>query len=123
MKDCARYRGWNVAITIDDPYYLKAPGLVPAARFAAQQLLNVALAENTAIRVLYDVETGEFRSEPWPLNLLGAMWLQAAWTAAGKYRRCGHCELPFLLPEGRTDKRYCGERCRDRARKERDRAR
>lgn len=57
-------------------------------------------------------------------SLLSAMWLQLLDSATGRsaIRQCEFCGEWFNAKAGREDKRYCGDRCRQGAKRERDRS-
>jgi len=105
--------------------YLREGDVVRAARFFAQRMITRGLAEHTRAALVFDPETRAQGLHVVPWNLLGALWIQTAGLAEGgrEYERCETCRGWFVLsPEyNRADRRYCSDRCRHKAYRERRR--
>lgn len=93
------------------------------ARLYVQYLVNKAMEEHVAPKVLYTPNIDKWVLRLRPANLLGAMWLQLALAIDGekRYRSCRECGTWFELDPkvNRTSKFYCSNACRTKALRER----
>lgn len=103
--------------------YLEPTNRVLAARFFADKIINGELEAHSSARMLYDPRDGSHELHVAPSSLLGALWIQAGDLAAGRrdYQKCEQCGTWFALsPDtSRADRRFCSDRCRTRAYRER----
>ncbi len=90
--------------------------VVQPALYVLQTILNEKLKEETASRLLWDPDTRDLVLRMVPKSLLGALWFQLAEMISKKQglKQCEQCGKWFRVAAGigRTDKKYCSQRCR-----------
>ena len=96
----------------------------------AAEIANEQLEAHADFRLVRDPKNGLLRPRCIPRNLLGAMWLQFATTVDtdARFKDCRVCGKTMLLapwlPGGRSNQSmYCGNRCNQKAKRMRAKAR
>ncbi len=103
------------------------PGdLVQPALHRVNQLVNKSLDDHTRPQLRYAPNRREGLYLV-PKNLIGALWLQLAWTVAGEkeYRQCLQCNAWFEISKSahRSNRRYCTDACKSKARRRKEKVR
>lgn len=93
------------------------PGdLIQPALYQLQSIINERLKEETAARMLWEEGDARLVMRMVPKSLLGAMWFQFAEMIDKRQslKQCEQCGKWFRVAGGigRTDKKYCSQRCR-----------
>jgi len=90
--------------------------LIQPALYQLQSIVNDRLKAETASRLLWDPDSRDLVLRMAPKNLLGALWFQFAEMVSKKQglKQCEQCGKWFRVAAGigRTDKKYCSQRCR-----------
>jgi hypothetical protein len=90
--------------------------LIQPALYHLQGIVNDRLKAETASRLLWDADSRDLVLRMVPKNLLGAIWFQFAEMVSKKQglKQCEQCGKWFRVAAGigRTDKKYCSQRCR-----------
>ena len=89
--------------------------LVKPAQIYCSIEIGEKIGQVTENTIIYDMNIGKFSICIMPVSLIGAMWLQFAWSIAENRRhyKCEYCSTWFE-PQ-RSTKRYCSETCKSKA--------